>query len=618
MVLPLTSIDIENYAHHESLETIAYGVYFGITFAMLMYNFMLLIYLKDKNYLYYCIFVLVIFISALAYTGHGFYFLWPEYNEINRYITPVASAMGFLAASVFMASFLQIKSRGSWGRGVYDLCIFLSVFVIVISAFLSYSNSIKIMSIVQWLLTVLFLGTSIRLWFKGVSEAKYFTIAWLFFILGNLISSIRVLGMIPSNFFTVYANLYGNVFEMLLLSMGLAHRFESMREIQTGLSRELRFAQQDAIKNLEKYRDLFQKSPVGLFRYERISNQFFNNKKTVELIGYDGGVKNFLKNNLTFHDYKFLLKEGELSNKLIQVDQNIYYNLSLLTLSDEAGKIVEIEGILSDVSEQRRAEASRITTEKEKLSTLTQLVVGISHQFNTPLGVLITTEDLVNQTLSKILEDVGSGQLKKNDLLQTLHIIQDAMSLSSENTKVMNRILKDLRYSINARTNLNLSNIDTNSFFNDLLGYYKALLKEEGVDCLLSVEVSINEVKNIYCDYDVISDVLLRLYANTYCHGYNQDVSEKKIDISLSQDASFVTIEYLDYGRGLDAAEKENLFIPFFTGKSRQKDNSGLGMFILHNQVVKILQGKVELLSPEVGFGIKMQIPSSFVDSVNF
>lgn len=177
MVLPLSSVDIEYYAQEESLEILGYGIYYGISLAMLLYNFMLFVYLKDKSYLYYCVFVLMVLIIAVAYTGHGFYYLWPENNELNQYISPVASAAGVMAATIFMASFLQLKSRGNWGNKVYYSCISLSFFVIAISILCSYSDTLKIMSLAQMGLTVVFLGTSIYLWSIGVSEAKYFTIA---------------------------------------------------------------------------------------------------------------------------------------------------------------------------------------------------------------------------------------------------------------------------------------------------------------------------------------------------------------------------------------------------------------------------------------------------------
>jgi signal transduction histidine kinase len=624
MVLPLSSVDIEYYAQEESLEALGYGIYYGISLAMLLYNLMLFVYLKDKSYLYYCVFVLIVLISALAYTGHGFYYLWPENNELNQYITPVASAVGFMASALFMASFLQLKTRGRWGKKVYYSCISLSGIVIVLSILFSYSDSIKVMSLAQLALTVMFLGTSIYLWSRGVSEAKYFTIAWLFFIAGNMITSFRVLGIVPSSFFTVYANLFGNVMEMLLFSMGLAHRFETMRKIQLELSRKLRFAQQDAIENLEKYRDLFQQSPVGLFRYERASDEFYNNKKSNELINKHENIRRFMQDELTFSDYKSLLKNNEIKDKAIKYDSDKYYNLSLLVVRGESGEVIEVEGSLLDISDQKKAEVAKITNEKEKLNTLTQLVVGISHQFNTPLGVLVTTEDLVKNNLSEILKNIDDGKLQKDGLLQTLYMVQDAMDLSSENTKVMSRILKDLRYSISTRRDLNLTDIDLGNMFIDLLGYYRSQLKEGGLNCSFAVEVATNNVVNLRCDYDVISDVILRLYANTNSHAYTlpadnidkQSLEEGQVKINLTENEDTVYIEYYDNGRGLEASEKENIFIPFFTGNSRKKENSGLGMFILHNQVVKILQGNIELLSPKIGFGIKIGIPKVYNDSV--
>lgn len=612
MVLPLNSVNIELYAQNKTIENIAYGIYFGITFAMFLYNFMLFIYLKDRTYLYYCAFVFIIFISAISYTGHGFYWLWPEHSQLNTFMAPLSAALGFLAATLFMGSFLQMKKRGEQGRKVLGVSIALSILVILASILLSYSMSIKVIALVQLILTAVFLTYSISLWRKGVLEAKYFTLAWISFIIGNMISSTRVLGVLPSNSFTAYANLYGNVIEMLMLSMGLAYRFEKMREVQAGLSRELRLAQQDAIKNLEKYRDLFQYSPVGLFQFERKYNQFKTNKKINFLMNKGEDVREFLKNTLSFGDYKNLIKLGEIKDRLLKMDGDRFYSLSLFTKKDHLGKVVEIEGTLLDISEQKQAEVIRIDSEKEKLNTLTQLVFGISHQFNTPLGVMVATDELIQESLTSIIRDIEQGQLKKGNLMQVLTNMQDALSLSSTNTHIMAAILKDLRYSINTRSQLNLSDIKTATLFEDLFGYFKSQLSEQGKECDLNINIMTNGVDLITSDYDILSDVILRLFSNSYNHAYSEYASLGEITIRLEQDERFYFIEYFDDGRGLEEAERDNIFIPFFTGNSRKKDNSGLGMYILHNQIVKVMQGKIELLSPVKGFGLEIQLPKHY------
>ncbi|MFT4908480.1 MAG: signal transduction histidine kinase [Oleispira sp.] len=609
MVLPLSTVNVERYAQEISLENITHGVYFGISIAMFLYNLMLFVYLKERSYLYYCLFVFIVFLSALAYTGQGFYRLWPEYEWLNRYMTPVASAGGFLAATMFFGSFLQLNHRGVWGRRVLLACIVISVISVMASLLLSYSQSIQILVLIQLLLTVLYLGSSTYLWKTGVLEAKYFTFAWVFFIAGNSINAARVLGVIPSNMFTVYANLYGNAVEMLMLSVGLAYRFETMREIQIRLSRELRLAQQSAIKNLEKYKDLFQKSPVGLFRYERKNNQFFNNEKANALINKYEDIQEFLQDRLTFSDYKNLLASDELKDIIIKYDGEKYYNLSLLVIRDEYGAVVEIEGSLLDVSEQKQAEILRLASEQEKLNSLTQLVIGISHQFNTPLGVMVTTEDLIKDNLLKISTDLDEGCLKKDELSEALNMITEAMVLVSKNTRVMSSMLKDLRHSIDTRKDLNFTNIITDCFFKDLLGYFKAQIKENNSTFLLDINVTTNGINTLCSDYDVLSDVILRLYGNTYCHAYSAEIKEGLITINLSEDDNYICIEYSDNGRGLSEAEQENIFVPFFTGKNRKKGSSGLGMYILHNQIVKILLGTVELKPFATGFSINIYLP---------
>ncbi len=612
MVLPLSSVNIEDYGQETSIENLTHGIYFGISIAMFLYNMMLFVYLKDRSYLYYCSFVFIIFLSALAYTGQGFYWLWPENEILNRYMTPVMSASGFLAATLFFGSFLQLNSRGSWGKRVFIICMGLSIFSVVTSVVLSYSESIKILTLMQLLLTILYLGTSLYLWKNGVVVAKYFTLAWVFFITGNSINAARVLGVLPSNLFTVYANLYGNAIEMLMLSMGLAYRVEAMREVQAGLSRKLRLAQQDAIKNLEKYRDLFQKSPVGLFRYDRGSDSYYGNEQTTKLMSGYRDIREFLQGNLNYRDYKLLLKTQEVKDRVIKLDGNTYYNLSLITVSDSKGKLIEVEGTLSDISAQKQTEGLRIASEKEKLNTLTQLVVGISHQFNTPLGVVITTEDLIKNNLLAVLDNVEGNKLKKDDLIQMLSTALEAMNLSSENIKIMSSMLNDLRASIGTREKLHVSNIDTSDFFTYLLGYFNGQLGGYDNSPPLLLKLETNGIRSFFSDYDVISDIFLRLLSNSYYHAYSDDQKNRTITLTLKQTNDFTNIEYRDNGRGLDEKEGKNIFIPFFTGNTRQKSNSGLGMYIIHNQVVKILNGKIDLLESTSGFAIRIQLPKEY------
>lgn len=614
MIMPLSSVDIERYAHEVSVENITHGIYFGISIAMILYNFMLFVYLKDRSYLYYCLFVFIVLLSALAYTGQGFYRLWPEYEWLNRYMTPVMSAGGYIAATFFIGNFLQLNSRGRWGRRVFLACLAISIISVAASLLLSYTHSVQLLTLIQLLLTVLYLGTSSFLWKSGILEAKYFTFAWVFFIAGNSINAARVLGILPSNDFTIYANLYGNSIEMLMLSMGLAYRFETMKEVQMSLSRELRLAQQNAIENLEKYRHLFQQSPVGLFRYDRSNDTYYHNDKADSLMSQYHGINEFLDESLSVSDYKYLLKHGELSDKILEQGESTYYSLSLLTIKNDDGKVIEIEGTLLDISAQKQAEKHRISTEKEKLNTLTQLVVGISHQFNTPLGVIVTTEDLIKNNLDDILKNINSNNLKKDDLIATLSMTQEAMALSSENIKIMSSILNDLRASIGGRTQLNISMVNVKDFFTALFGYFKAQLKEEGLECSFNLILENNQIDEFYCDHEVMLDIFLRLLFNSYHHAYSSNEIAQNITVNINQDNDFLTIEYRDDGRGLDDTERENMFIPFFTGQTRKKNSSGLGMYILHNQVVKILKGSVDLLTVDKGFAIQIKIPIEYSD----
>jgi PAS domain S-box-containing protein len=75
---------------------------------------------------------------------------------------------------------------------------------------------------------------------KGHPGARYFLLAWTLLMVGVSMMGARNLGLVPTNFFTLYGIQIGSALEMLLLSFALADRIQILR-------REKDAAQNDAI-----------------------------------------------------------------------------------------------------------------------------------------------------------------------------------------------------------------------------------------------------------------------------------------------------------------------------------------------------------------------------------
>jgi signal transduction histidine kinase len=606
IVFPLLTASIEEYAAQRSLDQIGYGLYFGISISMLIYNLLLFFYLKDRSYLYYCAFVAGILFNSLAYTGIGFQWLWPDYPNFNRYAIPVTIALSFLTASVFAQSFLQIKQRSKIAQHIFTGCIIFSLFAIVFTLFAEYSQSIKLVAVLQFILALIFLFTALYLWKKGVKEAKYFTIAWIAFLVGISLISFRILGLLPSNHLTIYAILYGTTIEMLLLSLGLAYRFEILRGKSHQLSKELDTAKNKAFIQLERYRDLFNNSPAGLFHYWRVNNVFDVNQHAIALIPSDQDLASFLRQKLPIHHYKTLLKEGKLTEVTISLGNNTWYSTSMAVLRDSDQRVQEIEGTIIDISIRKQNEQLALNNEQGKINSLTQLVMGISHQFNTPLGVILIAQGVTNHAVEQLEHKLSLPQPSLSEIKKEVNMIQKGMTLSCSNSDKLLIAMRELKFAIGNEAELNVSIFDPKEILDKLSNI--------SMSNNTPIKFTINNEQNLKLksDINIFIDIFNRLFTNSIEHGFSlKGAAEIRIDIQ--QNKKNISLHFQDNGRGLTHEEKESIFVPFYTGNTRKEKNSGLGMYIIHNQVTNVLSGKIQLVNSTEnslsGFSLEILLP---------
>ena len=83
-------------------------------------------------------------------------------------------------------------------------------------------------SIVQLVGSVFGISAAVIVFRTGFNPAKYFLLSWIFTISGGAVGMITVLGLIPANFITLHAFLFGTLAELFLFSVALAHRMKEM------------------------------------------------------------------------------------------------------------------------------------------------------------------------------------------------------------------------------------------------------------------------------------------------------------------------------------------------------------------------------------------------------
>ena len=229
--------------------------------------------------------------------------------------------------------------------------------------------------------------------------------------------------------------------------------------------------------------------------------------------------------------------------------------------------------------------------ETEKAASLGNLVAGVAHEINTPLGVGISTTSHIEQLTADNLELIASGQMTKEDLVIYFENISESTRLLGGNLSRAAELVKSFKKIAVEQGSEIKEKFILREVFEDVILSMKGEYKRQ------NHEIRLNCDENIEIDSypGAYTQILTNLIMNSIQHGF-KDKTNGEIDISCKMDGPILTIIYYDDGSGISEENIGHVFEPFFT-TNRINGNSGLGMNVIYNLVCQKLDGKIKLES---------------------
>lgn len=202
--------------------------YFGIATAMVLFNLLLFIALRDAIYLLYVGFVGFMALAMASQNGLAKEYLWPYALEFSDIATSFAYGAAFVGLLLFMRRMLNTK----WIIPRLDKIVkfLIAVHLFFIAGFLLNLPAFIKPSAGLFLLTALIIiFSAIYCALKRQRSAYFFLSAFSFLLAGIMVAIFTNYGALPSNAFTLNALQIGSAFEMLLLALALADRFNAIK-----------------------------------------------------------------------------------------------------------------------------------------------------------------------------------------------------------------------------------------------------------------------------------------------------------------------------------------------------------------------------------------------------
>jgi len=218
--------------HYESKVRQYISIFLGIFLVMFFYNLFVCISLKDINYLYYLVILLMFMYLTSDLSGYNVSILKfiPNFPLFKNYINIINVTTISIFSILFSSSFLAVPKRYPFWKKVYRV---LLVIFAVDALVLWYDY--RVGTDVSNMVSLVFIATIAIVIFKSVIDdypsAIYLLAAITFSILGSFISIFSQLGWIPKNDFNLkYAMPLGNCIEMVLFSFALAYRINLLKK----------------------------------------------------------------------------------------------------------------------------------------------------------------------------------------------------------------------------------------------------------------------------------------------------------------------------------------------------------------------------------------------------
>ena len=232
-------------------------------------------------------------------------------------------------------------------------------------------------------------------------------------------------------------------------------------------------------------------------------------------------------------------------------------------------------------------------TKAEKMANLGELVGGVTHEINTPLGISIT----ISSHIESITADLKKLYNKDN---MTQEDFENYTVTIEENIKTISISLNRVATMLNSFRDIALDQVIEEKrvfVFKDYIDEILISLKNKTKKFNHKITVNIDKgiVMNSYPGY--FYQIITNFINNSYLHGF-EGIESGEILIQVAQREENIILTYSDNGVGIKDEFKKNIFKEYFTTK-RGKGGTGLGLSIVNNLITNKLNGTIEIFTEE-------------------
>ncbi|HYD30032.1 MAG TPA: PAS domain S-box protein [Azospirillaceae bacterium] len=239
----------------------------------------------------------------------------------------------------------------------------------------------------------------------------------------------------------------------------------------------------------------------------------------------------------------------------------------------------------------RRVQQDLIQT--EKVASLGEIVAGVAHEVNTPIGIALTAITHLEGEAERTRILFDGNRLRKQDFTDFMETLNDTARIVLANLSRAAELMQSFKKVSADRTCDERRAFDLPLYIRDVLFSLGPAIKKAGLRSVVEGEdgVTINGYPG------ALAQILTNLVMNAIHHAYEPGGGGTLTTAVGVMDGNTVELRFADDGKGIPAQNLARIFDPFFSTRRASGGGTGLGLNIVRTMVTDTLGGTIEVES---------------------
>ncbi len=240
----------------------------------------------------------------------------------------------------------------------------------------------------------------------------------------------------------------------------------------------------------------------------------------------------------------------------------------------------------------------------ETLAALGNLVGGVAHELNTPIGNAVMAASTLNDEVAEFARMLGEG-VRRSRVEAFTARVEQGTAIALRNLQRASELISSFKQVAVDQTSMQRRDFDLGELVDEILLTLQPMLRRTP----FKIEREIPRDITLDSYPGSLGQVLTNLLGNAIVHGLEGRVSGTIRISARALEGKSIELEVADDGAGIDPELFDRIFEPFVTSKAGQ-GGTGLGLHIVWNAVTAVLGGSVSVDSkPGQGTCFRIRLP---------